>query len=432
MKAKAPYNKSLTRRTFIKGVAGATLFSLIQNPLLGRESEVRLGGQFSLTGPFASYGMWGHRATAAAVKKINSRREGGINGRKISYFVEDAKSNVQDGIRAMRKLIERERVDFIIGDVHSGINIACAPIAEKYNTIYFANGSAVSITADKGNRYIFRGMTNVRLTMKALEAYGIQSWGKRWYVIAADYAWGRSVARETADMVKKTRGTYVGEEFVPFPTKDLLPYIKKINPKNIDVIVVGFFGRDARNIMAQLHYLFGDEITVIGNGSMLEGYALKDLGVAGKNLWYVTQYPHRSEYVEKRLQRYDKEYRTFLGVDPEGLGSDGSIAVLSFCYASWEYVHFIKYGIEKSGWNNRHDNPGIIRSLEGMKVKGSIDFPQGDKEIRAEDHQVFHDHFIEQVENNKIVVKESVPKQALYYEPEVDYTKHDFTVNEWK
>jgi branched-chain amino acid transport system substrate-binding protein len=102
--------------------------------------------------------VWGHRATEEAIKKINA--EGGIKGRKLQYVFEDTETNVQTGIRKMRKLIEGDEVDFIVGSVHSGINIACAPIARELNTVYFGFGTAVETTEEKGNRYVFRGMTN--------------------------------------------------------------------------------------------------------------------------------------------------------------------------------------------------------------------------------------------------------------------------------
>jgi branched-chain amino acid transport system substrate-binding protein len=417
-----PNAHRITRKAFLAGAAAGTA-ALVLRPNLGwgQDKPIKIGGQFCLTGGLAPFGIWGNRAVEAAVKKINA--EGGIKGRKLEYVVEDTETNVQTGIRKMRKLIERDEVDFVVGSVHSGINIACAPIAQEANVVYFGFGTAVETTEDKGNRHIFRGMTNMRTHMKALVVGGLERWGKRWYTTAADYAWGHSVAAETARYVKEFGGTVVGEKFAPLGTPDFIPYLSGLNPDGIDVIVIGFFTRDARTIITQIHQLFGGKLKVTGNVGVIAGMTPKDLGPASEGVWYVTQYPHVSEYVRPELKSFDKEYRKLVGIDDQGFGKDGSVSTISFCYAPWEHVHYIKHAVEKSGWKNRKDNPGFIQALEGMRVKASLDFPQGDKVMRAQDHQVIHDQYIERIEKGKIVVKDYLPASKVGYDPKVDYTK---------
>jgi branched-chain amino acid transport system substrate-binding protein len=412
----------ITRKTFLRGAAaGTAALALGPRALWGQSKPIKIGGQFCLTGGLAAFGVWGNRTAEAAIKKINA--EGGIKGRKLEYVVEDTETNVQTGIRKMRKLIEGDEVDFVVGSVHSGINIACAPIAKEANVVYFGFGTAVETTEDKGNRYIFRGMTNMRQHMKALVVGGLGRWGKRWYTTAADYAWGHSVAAETARYVKEMGGSIVGEKFAPLGTPDFVPYLSGINPEAIDVIVIGFFTRDARTIITQIHQLFGGKVRVTGNVGVIAGMTPKDLGPAAEGIWYVTQYPHLAEYVRPELRPFDREYRRLVGIDDQGFGKDGGVATVSFCYAPWEHVHYIKHGIERSGWKSRKDNPGFIQALEGFQAKASLDFPQGDKLLRAQDHQVQHDQYIERVEGGKIVVKDYVPKEKVSYEPKVDYTK---------
>ena len=189
MKQTTPWAQGITRKAFLTAAAASTAaFALRPTLLWGKDQPIKLGGQHSLTRGLAFTSIWGNRAAEAAVKKLN--QEGGIKGRKVEYVFEDSETNVQTGIRKMRKLIEQDQVDFIIGDVHSGVNVASAPIAQEENTVYFAYGTAVATTEEKGNRYVFRGMTNMRIHMKALVLGGLERWGKRWYTMAADYAWG--------------------------------------------------------------------------------------------------------------------------------------------------------------------------------------------------------------------------------------------------
>ena len=77
--------QSINRRKFLTSAcAGAVIFALKPTFLWASDKPIKIGGQFSLTGPMAPYGVWGHRAVAAAVNKIND--EGGINGRKVIYI----------------------------------------------------------------------------------------------------------------------------------------------------------------------------------------------------------------------------------------------------------------------------------------------------------------------------------------------------------
>jgi branched-chain amino acid transport system substrate-binding protein len=415
-------SSAISRKAFLTGVAaGTAALALRPTSLRGQDKPIRIGGQFCRTGPLTPYGLWGHRAAEAAIKKINA--EGGIKGRKVEYVVEDTETNVQTGIRKLRKLIEKDEVDFVVGSVHSAINIASAPIAQETRVVYFGYGTAVETTEEKGNRWVFRGMTNMRTHMKALAMGGLGRLGTRWYTMAADYAWGHSFAAETSRFVKEAGGTMVGEKFAPIGTADFVPYISGLNPEAIDVICIGFFARDARTIITQIHQLFGAKVRVTGNVGVIGGLKPEDLGPAAEGMWYVTQYPHRSEFVRPELRSFDKEYRRLVGIDEQGFGQDGSVVTVSFCYAPWEHVHYIKHGIERSGWKSKKDNPGFIQALEGFQAKGSLDFPQGDKLLRAQDHQVFHDQYIERIEKGKIVVKEYIPKEKATYEPKVDYTK---------
>lgn len=418
--------KKLTRRAVLTGAATGMAAYALKPPLLwGKDQPIKLGAQLCMTGGLSANGTWGNRAVEMAIKKIND--EGGIKGRKLAYVLEDTETNVQTGIRKMRKLIERDEVDFVVGSVHSGINIACAPIAKEENVVYFAYGTAVDTTEDKGNRYVFRGMTNMRIHMKALVLGGLERWGKRWYTMAADYAWGHSVATETARFVKEVGGTMVGEKFAPLGTPDFIPYLSGLNPDDIDVIVIGFFSRDARTIITQIHSLFGGKVRVTGNVGVIASLTPKDLGPAGEGVWYVTQYPRYAAYVRDELKPFDKGFRELLGIDAEGMGQDGSVSTIDFCYTPWEHVHYIKHGIERSGWQSRKDNPGFIQALEGFEAPASLDFPQGSKILRAQDHQVFHDQYIERIEEGKLVVKDFVPREKLFYEPKVDYTREAFT-----
>ena len=68
----------------------------------------------------------------------------------------DTETNPPTGARKFRALVQRHKADFVLGSVHSGIDLATAPIAKELKTVYIPNGMAAEMTGKKGNRYPFR------------------------------------------------------------------------------------------------------------------------------------------------------------------------------------------------------------------------------------------------------------------------------------
>jgi branched-chain amino acid transport system substrate-binding protein len=80
-------------------------------------------------------------------------------------------------------------------------------------------------------------------------------------------------------------------------------------------------------------------------------------------------------------------------------------------------MNFLKLGIQKSGFRGREDTMKLIEALEGLEVKESEDFPQGDKTLRKDDHQAFIREFIFDIRDGKHQIVEVVAKEATIFPP---------------
>jgi branched-chain amino acid transport system substrate-binding protein len=85
--------------------------------------------------------------------------------------------------------------------------------------------------------------------------------------------------------------------------------------------------------------------------------------------------------------------------------------------SNYEAMNFLKLGIEKSGFRGREDTMKLIEALEGLEVKESDDFPQGDKTLRKDDHQAFIREFIFDLHDGKHRIVEVIPKEATMFPP---------------
>ena len=382
---------------------------------------IKIGHLADLTGGLATYGYSHDKTLKAAVKKINA--EGGIAGRPVEIYTEDTETKVATGISRMRKLIEHHGVDFIIGSNHSGIVVASAPIAKELRTILWANAGATEITAEKGNRYVFRIVSNVRQEARAIAEWGAKNLGKKWATLVADYAWGWSYESEFTKYIVGHGGTVLKSIRAPLGTKDFMPHVVQI-PRDAEAVLIAFFGTDLLSLIRDLYAVRPDIKRVIGHYG-LTGIATEPLGPAGEGLNIVTSFPRR---LAEFNTPYARAFRDAIGLSPEGheVGNPKMIFALAYDWAVWEEMFTLKRAIEESGWKSKEDNPALIKALEGMKLKESLQFPQGDKFIRAEDHQAFVPIFIERVVNGRLTVVARVPAERLIYPPPVDYTKEPF------
>jgi branched-chain amino acid transport system substrate-binding protein len=392
--------------------------------LIGRAAPppIKIGVLMDRTGALYSFGTWGEKAAIAAVKTINA--QGGIAGRKVEFASEDSATNVQTGLRKVRKLIQKDKCDFIVGPCNSGISVAAAPVAESMNTVFFAWGTALSITGKKANKYMFRGINNARHGMIALAQVAAKQMGKRYWAMGADYEWGRSVVQEWRNAFDPLGGKFVGESYSPVKTDDFVPYLNKIDANKVDILVGGYFTGDILKLARQAYEKGLLKKLQIVAGAMPTGLSVKDLGPAAPNIWFTGYFVRRMANVPDNLKPYNKAFRKTIGLDDEGLDvKTKKVASASYCWTPWEHIYWIKQAVEKSGWQSKDDNPKFIQTLEGMEVKAGPDFITGDKFMRAQDHQVFMDQYVVRIEKGNFRLKGVAKGKDLIYKPEVDLTK---------
>src|SRR5664280_2902398 len=102
------------------------------------ETPVRIGMVDPLTGVYAAIAQGEVVGAKFATEEIN--KKGGILGRPVELLVEDSANDVGTGVQKTRKLIDRDQVSFIIGDVNSGIAIAMAQVTSEKKALHIVSG----------------------------------------------------------------------------------------------------------------------------------------------------------------------------------------------------------------------------------------------------------------------------------------------------
>src|SRR5258706_6353633 len=141
-------DSTVNRRTVLKGGAAAAALQLVPPFIISARGEtpVRIGMVDPLTGVYAAVAQSEVMGAKLAVAQINAK--GGILGRPIELLVEDSANDVGTGVQKARKLIERDEVTFLIGDVNSGIAQAIAQVSTEKKGLHIDSaGPTDTITA---------------------------------------------------------------------------------------------------------------------------------------------------------------------------------------------------------------------------------------------------------------------------------------------
>ncbi|MBI3880513.1 MAG: ABC transporter substrate-binding protein [Verrucomicrobia bacterium] len=138
------------------------LFSLLPLPLLAAlltgcgssgGDAIRIGEFASLTGSEASFGRSSHNGTVLAFEELNAG--GGVLGKKLQLISEDNQSKQGESTTVVKKLIARDKVVAILGEVASGRSLEAAEICQQFKVPQVSPSSTNPKVTQKGD-YIFR------------------------------------------------------------------------------------------------------------------------------------------------------------------------------------------------------------------------------------------------------------------------------------
>jgi len=115
--------------------------------------KIKVGEYASLTGKEAAFGQSSHKGTALAIEEINAA--GGVLGKQIDLITEDDQSKQGEAATIVRKLISRDKVVAILGEVASGRSLEAAPICQP-NKIPMISPSSTNPRVTETGDYIFR------------------------------------------------------------------------------------------------------------------------------------------------------------------------------------------------------------------------------------------------------------------------------------
>ena len=154
MKEQKPQGCRVSRRTFVRGAAGAVVAEVVAAPhvLAQSKTPIRIGNINSYTGSLAYAGENNLNGMNLYFDSVNWT----IAGRQIELIKEDDQFNPQIGLQKAKKLVESDKVDLIVGIQASNVALAVLNYMKQQKAFYVVSGAGTdAITWDR-YPYLFR------------------------------------------------------------------------------------------------------------------------------------------------------------------------------------------------------------------------------------------------------------------------------------
>lgn len=242
--------RRMTRRQVLKGTLAAGAVSLVGTAdrwtvhAQPKKAPLTVGVVLPLSGPYADQGSGGARGIQFCAEQLNAK--GGLLGRQIEVLVEDTQLKPQTAVVKATKLVSQDKVNFLMGEISGASTLALNEVVERSKVILLTPySSPEAVTGARGTRYQFRTYSNTWIQSSIAADYMTRQVGKRWGIMAADYAYGQDYAKHLRTFVAKHGGQIIAEAFPPLGTTDFAPFLAKASAGDPDVLWMVEYGRDA-------------------------------------------------------------------------------------------------------------------------------------------------------------------------------------------
>jgi len=305
-------NSKLSRRTLIKSAAGSALIAGIGMPALvkAQAEAIRIGHLTPLTGFLGTLGEYAVMGIKLATEEVNAA--GGVMGRKIELVMEDS-VNPQTASAKAERLVERDKVAMIIGEISSASALAIGQVANRMKTVFINTGAnSDALRGVSCNQYMFHIEAANSMYVEGVGSYLLRDnlvKGKKWYTLTADYAFGHDLARVAKKFLEKHGGQLVGDELVPTDVTDFSPYLLKIRQAQPDIVASNLAGNQITNFLKQYNE-YGLKFPVAGFGfdtAVAWGAGKGNFFGIWPLVWHhLVDTPSSKKYVAAFQQKYGK------------------------------------------------------------------------------------------------------------------------------
>jgi len=353
---------------------------------------IKVGFASAMTGPSAITGEGVKWAAQMLADEYNAK--GGIMGRKIEIYFGDNAGTPGEAVSAVRRLVDVDKVDVIVGQTHSGACLGALPVVKELQVPMVieacSNPKIRDLIGKNGNEWAFRVNPDDVMLANQFAKHIAQS-AKTVSIFAQNDDFGRGAAAAYDAAFKKTGIKLVSTEFFDRGQADYRPVLTRVKRANPEAVLLVMLASEGSVFMRQFREV-GLTQKLFARGSMATVeflHQVRDTPSIADGLVEATYWtPALDPAWEKQwLERWKVPVRVH-----------GSLAAIAFRYA---LAPAIEQAIKKTG---KADRKAIRDALETVDVP---DTPVG--RIRFDDtHQAFINMLLVQINGGQLKLLEKI------------------------
>ena len=372
----------LTRSAALIGTASTGL--LLPEIVRAQSGKVRVGFMLPYTGTFAQLGV----AIENGFRLAINEQGGKLGGREIEYFKVDDESDPSKGIENANKLVQRDKVDVLVGTVHSGVQMGIQKVARDSGVLSLIPNAGVhaatrGLCAPNVFRTSFTNSQPTRALGQAMMAKG----HKKAVWITWKYAAGDEAFEGFKESYTAAGGTIIKELGLPFPQVEFQALLTEIAALKPDAVACFFAGGGAAKFIKDYAAAgLKGKIPLYGSGFLTEG-VLEAAGPAADGI--ITTMHYSDSLDTPRNKKFRLDYAKAYKAQPDVYAVQGYDTGLLLIQGA----NAVKGDLSSK--------PALYKAMEGA----TIDSPRG-KWTMSKSNNPVQDMYLRVVENkeNKVLV----------------------------
>ena len=364
-------------------IGAATTGLLLPTLSRAQAGKLRVGLMLPATGTFAQLGV----AIENGFRLAIDEQGGKLGGREIEYFKVDDESEPSKGIENATKLVQRDKVDVLVGTVHSGVQMGIHKVARDSGVLSLIPNAGVHVaTRAQCAPNVFRTSFSNSQPTRALGAAMLAKGHTKAVWLTWKYAAGDEAFEGFKESYTAAGGTIVKELGLPFPNVEFQALLTEIAALMPDAVACFFAGGGAAKFIRDYAAAgLKGKIPLYGSGFLTEG-VLEAAGPAADGVVTTLHYGDGIETPRNKAFRlaYAKTYK----LQPDVYAVQGYDTGLLLVHGA---------NAVKGDLNNK---AALYKALESV----TIDSPRG-KWKMSSSHNPVQDIYLRVVENkeNKVI-----------------------------
>ena len=171
-----------------------------------------------------------------------------LAGKKVEFISADHQNKADIAASKAREWFDQQGVDMLIGGTNSGASLAMAKVAAEKKKIFIAIGAGSSrLTNEECTPYTVHYAYDTVALARGTGGTIVKQGGKNWYFMTADYAFGHSLEKDTAEVVKAAGGKVLGSVKHPLGASDFSSFLLQAQSSKPQILGLANAGGDAIN-----------------------------------------------------------------------------------------------------------------------------------------------------------------------------------------